>query len=119
MIVLFVVLIALPQDRLRTASFSGAVAPRVASLKSSLAGSGALLVFVLVICTQLSGPNLRIGANGFALALVLLSLMLLTGYGGMGSLCQMTFVGLGATLMGHYGHGGVLFRGLPPRRRFA
>jgi branched-chain amino acid transport system permease protein len=108
MIVLFVVLIALPQDRLRTASFAGIVAPRVASLKSSLAGSGALLVFVLVICTQLSGPNLRIGANGFALALVLLSLMLLTGYGGMVSLCQMTFVGIGATIMGHYGHGGSL-----------
>ncbi|MFL5957009.1 MAG: ABC transporter permease subunit, partial [Solirubrobacterales bacterium] len=108
MIVLFVVLIALPQDRLRTASFAGAVAPRVASLKSSLAGGGALIVFVLVVCTQLSAPNLRVGANGFAIALVLLSLMLLTGYGGMVSLCQMTFVGIGATMMGHYGHGGSL-----------
>ena len=33
MIVLFIVLIALPQDRLRSASFTGAVAPRVAGLR--------------------------------------------------------------------------------------
>jgi branched-chain amino acid transport system permease protein len=108
MVVLFVVLIALPQDRLRTASFAGTVAPRVASLRSSLAGGGALLVVALLVSTQLSAPNLRVGANGFALALVLLSLVLLTGYGGMVSLCQFTFVGLGATMMGHYGHGGSL-----------
>lgn len=108
MVVLFVVLIALPQDRLRTASFAGSVAPRVASLRSSLAGGGALLLGAIIVSTQLSGPNLRIGANGFALALVLLSLVLLTGYGGMVSLCQFTFVGLGATMMGHYGHGGSL-----------
>jgi branched-chain amino acid transport system permease protein len=108
MVVLFVVLIALPQDRLRTASFAGIVAPRVASLRSSLAGGGALLVVALIVSTQLSGPNLRVGANGFALALILLSLVLLTGYGGMVSLCQFTFVGLGATMMGHLGHGGSL-----------
>jgi len=108
MVVLFVVLIALPQDRLRTASFAGTVAPRVASLRSSLAGGGALLLVALLVSTQLSGPNLRVGADGFALALVLLSLVLLTGYGGMVSLCQFTFVGLGATMMGHLGHGGSL-----------
>src|SRR5947209_948025 len=106
MFVLFGALIALPQDRLRTASFGGAVAPRVASLRSSVAGGGALLIAAIVVSQFLSAPNLRIGANGFALALILLSLVLLTGYGGMVSLCQMTFVGLGATAMGHWGgHG--------------
>ena len=34
----------------------------------------------------LSDINLRTGASGFALALVLLSLLLLTGYGGMVSI---------------------------------
>jgi len=106
MVVLFVVLIALPQDRLRTASFAGVVAPRVASLKSSVVAGALLFAGAAVVSTQLSPPNLRIGANGFALALILLSLVLLTGYGGMVSLCQMTFVGLGATAMGHWGgHG--------------
>jgi branched-chain amino acid transport system permease protein len=106
MFVLFAVLILLPQDRLRTASFAGTVAPRVASLRSSVAGGVALFVAALVVAQFLSAPNLRIGANGFALALILLSLVLLTGYGGMVSLCQMSFVGLGATAMGHWGgHG--------------
>jgi branched-chain amino acid transport system permease protein len=106
MFVLFAALIALPQDRLRTASFTGAIPPRVASMKSSLVAGVALFVAALLVSTQLSGPNLRVGANGFALALILLSLVLLTGYGGMVSLCQMTFVGLGATAMGHWGgHG--------------
>src|SRR5436305_1407427 len=36
MFVLFAALFLLPQDRLRTASFAGVVAPRVASLKSSI-----------------------------------------------------------------------------------
>jgi branched-chain amino acid transport system permease protein len=47
-------------------------------------------------------------ASGFALALVLLSLLLLTGYGGMVSVCQMTFVGLGSVAMGKVASGGSL-----------
>src|SRR3954451_7471714 len=109
MVVLFVVLILLPQDRLRTASFSGAVAPRVAGLKSSVIWGVVLILGTVVVSGGLSGPNLRTAANGFALALVLLSLMLLTGYGGMVSVCQLTFVGLGAVAMGRVGgHGGAL-----------
>jgi branched-chain amino acid transport system permease protein len=108
MAVLFVVLILLPQDRLKTASFSGAVAPRVAGLKSSVVWAAILIIGTAVISLTLSPSNLRIGANGFAMALILLSLVLLTGYGGMVSLCQMTFAGLGAVAMGHLGHGGNL-----------
>jgi branched-chain amino acid transport system permease protein len=108
MAVLFVVLILLPQDRLKTASFSGAVAPRVAGLKSSVVWTGILVGATALISLGLSPANLRIGANGFAIALILLSLVLLTGYGGMVSLCQMTFAGLGAVMMGHLGHGGSL-----------
>jgi branched-chain amino acid transport system permease protein len=105
-IVLFVVLIVLPQDRLRTASFTGLVPPRVASLSSSL-GVGALVIAAAVLVSgTLSSTNLRTGAQGFALAIVLLSIVLLTGYGGMVSLCQMSFVGLGAYAMGHVASGG-------------
>src|SRR3954466_3915029 len=103
MVVLFVVLILLPQDRLRTASFSGAVAPRVAGLKSSVVWGAVLVLGTVLVSGGLSGPNLRTGATGFALALVLLSLLLLTGYGGMVSVCQLTFVGLGAVAMGRVG----------------
>ena len=103
MFVLFVVLILLPQDRLRTATFTGAVAPRVAGLKSSVIWAVILVAGTALVSTGLSGPNLRTGASGFALALVLLSLLLLTGYGGMVSICQLTFVGLGAVMMGKVG----------------
>src|SRR3954465_1027311 len=107
--VLFVVFILLPQDRLRTASFSGAVAPRVAGLKASVIWGAVLILGTVVVSGGLSGPNLRTAANGFALALVLLSLLLLTGYGGMVSVCQLTFVGLGAVAMGRVGgHSGSL-----------
>jgi branched-chain amino acid transport system permease protein len=105
-VILFIVLIVLPQDRLRTATFTGAVPPRVASLGSSL-GVGALLIAAAAIVSVfLSDGNLRIGAKGFAVAIVLLSVILLTGYGGMASLCQMTFAGLGAFAMGHVSSGG-------------
>jgi branched-chain amino acid transport system permease protein len=104
-VVLFVILIVLPQDRLRTASFTGVIPPRVAGLKSSLGVGAAVIAIAAVASTVLSGNNLRIGAQGFALAIVLLSIVLLTGYGGMASLCQMTFVGLGAYAMGNIANG--------------
>lgn len=105
-VVLFVVLIVLPQDRLRTASFTGVIPPRVASLRTSLSVGVAVIAIAVIASGLLSGNNLRIGAQGFALALVLLSVVLLTGYGGMASLCQMTFVGLGAYAMGNVANGG-------------
>jgi branched-chain amino acid transport system permease protein len=108
MAVLFVMLILLPQDRLKTASFSGVVAPRVAGLKSSVIWGVILIVGAYVVSLGLSDVNLRTAANGFALALVLLSLMLLTGYGGMVSICQMSLAGLGAIAMGHVASGGSL-----------
>jgi branched-chain amino acid transport system permease protein len=103
MIVLFVVLILLPQDRLRTASFAAAVAPRVASLKSSVGMGVVVVIGAFIASTQLGSANLKWGADGFATALELLSLVLLTGYGGMVSLCTLSFVGLGAFAMSHAG----------------
>lgn len=103
MIVLFVVLVLLPQDRLRTASFSRVVAPRVASLRSSLSVGAALIVVCAIVGPLLSGPNLKTASNGFITGIMILSLMLLTGYGGMVSLCVLSFVGLGSYAMSHAG----------------
>jgi branched-chain amino acid transport system permease protein len=105
-VVLFLVLIILPQDRLRTASFTGAVSPRVASLRSSIVVGAIVIAGAAIISGTLSGSNLRTGSQGFAFAIVLLSVVLLTGYGGMASLCQMTFAGLGAYAMGNVASGG-------------
>jgi branched-chain amino acid transport system permease protein len=103
MIVLFVVLVSLPQDRLRTASFTNAVAPRVASLRSSVGGGVFLVAAAAVVSLFLGSANLKWGAIGFSTGLELLSLVLLTGYGGMVSLCTLSFVGLGAVAMSHVG----------------
>jgi branched-chain amino acid transport system permease protein len=106
MIVLFVVLIALPQDRLRSASFARVVAPRVAGLRSSVVTGAVFIAVAAAVAPFLSGPNLKTAANGFTTGIVLLSLVLLTGYGGMVSLCAMSFVGLGAFAMSHAGGNG-------------
>lgn len=103
MIVLFVVLIVLPQDRLRSASFSTAIAPRVASLKSSVSAGAVVVGVAFVVSLFLGSANLKWGAQGLTTGLELLSLVLLTGYGGMVSLCTLSFVGLGAVAMSHAG----------------
>lgn len=105
LIVLFVALLVLPQDRLKTATFAGAIAPRVASLRSSAGGALALVVAAVVLSHVLSTNNLLFGTEGLCVALLLLSLVLLTGYGGMISLCQMTIAGLGAVIMSHIAGG--------------
>ncbi|HVT64933.1 MAG TPA: ABC transporter permease [Mycobacteriales bacterium] len=103
MIVLFIMLILLPQDRLKSATFADAVAPRVAGLRSSLSTGVVVLIAAAIVSAFLSGPNLKIGANGFVTGIEILSLVLLTGYGGMVSLCVLSFVGIGAYAMSHAG----------------
>jgi branched-chain amino acid transport system permease protein len=45
-------------------------------------------------------------AKVLGLAIIALSLVPLTGYGGQVSLCQMSFAGIGAIVMGHHGQDG-------------
>jgi len=109
-IMLFVILLLLPEDKLR----AGRVVPRikslpVPSLKRSVTG-GLALVAVAWIGSGFLGPgNLDRVGQGLAFALVMLSLVPLTGYGGQVSLCQMTFAGVGAYAMVKVGaHGSPL-----------
>jgi branched-chain amino acid transport system permease protein len=112
MVVLFIALILLPQDRLRSGSLAAPVAPKPAGLRSSVVWAVILVVATIVISGHLSLSNLQSGSQGFALAFVLLSLVVLTGYSGLPSLCAMTFVGLGAYAVGHYTAHGSLLGGL-------
>jgi branched-chain amino acid transport system permease protein len=108
MVFLFIVLIVLPQERLRVGTPGGRPAPPVPSMRQTLIVAAALIAGTAVVSVFLSPGNLSIAGRGFATGFILLSLVLLTGYGGLVSLCQMTFVGLGAYAMGHLGHGGSL-----------
>ncbi|HET6916740.1 MAG TPA: branched-chain amino acid ABC transporter permease, partial [Acidimicrobiales bacterium] len=56
-----------------------------------------------VVAKTLSTSNLGYANRGVALAIIMLSLVMLTGYGGQVSLCQLTFAGLGAFAMSKVG----------------
>jgi branched-chain amino acid transport system permease protein len=104
MVFLFLALIVFPERRIigRETSIR---APRVAGLWESIIAGGVLVLLAWIIGSGLSPSNLRIASHGMAFALIMLSLVLLTGYGRQVSLCQLTFAGLGAYAMGHVGNG--------------
>ncbi|MFZ0665104.1 MAG: ABC transporter permease [Acidimicrobiales bacterium] len=107
MILLFVVLLLLPQDRLRAIGRPPvSAAPGVVPLKRSLTGSGIVVILSILAAVALSGTLLTTVATGLVFGLIALSLVLLTGYAGQVSLCQLTFVGIGSFAMGHVYGGG-------------
>jgi branched-chain amino acid transport system permease protein len=102
---LFLILIVLPERRIQTKTTS-LRSPRVARLWESVIAGGVLVVIALIVAPRLSAANLVTASHGVALGLIMLSLVLLVGYGGQVSLCQMTFAGLGAFAMGKVASGG-------------
>jgi branched-chain amino acid transport system permease protein len=105
MVFLFVVVVLTRQDRLSTAGVVGSALPRIPSARTSLIGAAAFVVVAVLVGNSLEGVDLVNATSGMATAVILLSLVLLVGYGGQVSLCQLTFVGLGAWTMGNVGHG--------------
>ncbi|HUR51380.1 MAG TPA: ABC transporter permease [Mycobacteriales bacterium] len=108
MVFLLLMLIISPPARLRTATLSGSYVPTVPGLRESLLVAAGFVAIAAFLAGNLSPAHLAIGGKAFALAIALLSLVLLTGYGGLASLCQLTFVGLGAFVMGTWGNGSLL-----------
>jgi branched-chain amino acid transport system permease protein len=109
-VILFIVLLVLPMHRIRSGTPQRHAPLAPASFGRSLQG-GALLVAAVVAAVSFMGPaNIVKLGIGLAFALVCLSLVPLTGYGGFVSICQLTFAGLGAFAMYKFGgHGGSLF----------
>ena len=105
MFLLFAAVLFLKQERLRSGSLSGLHMPRTASFRQSALTAVGFVVVAALVAGQLSAANLAIGGQGLVLSFILLSLVLLSGYGGQVSLCQLTFVGLGAYAMGKTGGG--------------
>lgn len=95
---LFAVLILLPQAPLRIGQVKGLVSPRVPTLgRSGAVGAGLLVLVVLLVTSMTTANQLLLGA-AFTYAIVMLSLVLLTGYGAFVSLAQFTFAGVGAVV---------------------
>jgi branched-chain amino acid transport system permease protein len=108
-IFLFVMLLALPEARLRAGRLVGASMPRVPGMRRSLVGGVGLVAGAGVLSFLLSNANLIRAGQGLGLAIIMLSLVLLVGYGGQVSLCQMTFAGVGAFAMAKWGGDGSIF----------
>jgi len=103
MVLLFLVLLVLPEGRLRTAERVPALRLPVASLRMSLLGAAMLVAVGVVVSRVLPLNETLLVSYGVAFAIIALSLVPLTGYAGQISCCQMTFAGLGAFAMAKVG----------------
>lgn len=104
MIVLFVVLIVLPQDRLRGAAVMRTrERVRVPSVRSALV-AGACLVGVVVLLRQLMNvSDMTTFSLGLTFSIIALSLTLLTGYAGEMNLAAISFGAISTMVAYHIG----------------
>ncbi len=107
MILLFVVLLVLPQDRLR-----GAVAYRtrerfsLPSMSDAYIGAAVFVVCIFLLSRIMAASPLLTLSDAIAAAIIILSLVLLVGFAGEVSLATMALAGIGGTVLYHHvGHG--------------
>ncbi|MEO7430197.1 MAG: ABC transporter permease [Acidimicrobiales bacterium] len=106
---LFAVVVLMPQSRLQVGRIAGARVPRVPGLATSLRRGALFVALAALVASALSETQLFNASTGLVVAMVMLSLVVLVGYSGQISLCQYTFVGVGASTMGKFfGSGSVL-----------
>ncbi len=115
MVFLFIALVTLPSVRLRAVGrLTTLRVPRVASGWESLVAGGVFFAVAVTAAllfgnTAFKGTTLlTLGGVVMALGIVGLSLVLVTGYSGQVSLCQFSFMGIGAFVMGKVAGGGSL-----------
>lgn len=115
MVFLFAALVTLPSVRLRAVGrLTSLRAPRVAGGRESLIAGVVFLALAVFVAFAFAGTNIKgntllnLGGMVMTLGIVGLSLVLLTGYSGQVSLCQFSFMGIGAFIMGKVAGGGSL-----------
>lgn len=101
-IFMFVVMLLLPQEKLRVGTAKGTSLVPIPSRMQVLKWGAVFVVGLVVITGFLSAGNTSRLGQALALSLIMLSLVLLTGYGGEVSLAQMTFVGVGALVVAKF-----------------
>ena len=90
-------IVAMPQAQLRVGQVRGIVsAPLPSPIKAFGWGGALFLVAIALRRARLAEANLLLVGTAATYAMVMLSLVLLTGYGGHVSLAQFTFAGVGA-----------------------
>lgn len=107
-IFLLVALLFLPEQKLSVGRLIGRDEPRTPSLTGSLAGAALFVAAIAAISAFMPGDYLNDAARALVYALLLLSLVVLTGFSGQISLAQYVFLGVGAWAMGNVGGGNSL-----------
>lgn len=102
-LLLFVVLLAMPQSPLRIGGVRGSRGVAVPNGLTTGVGAGLFLGVVVVLALLVDSVVAGQLALGLVFGIVLLSMVLLTGYGGVVSLGQFTFVGVGAVTVARLG----------------
>jgi branched-chain amino acid transport system permease protein len=106
-VMLFVVLLVLPNPQLRTRAASASLEEiPLPSWRNALLVSGSIVAASLFLAAILSDADALRVSKIFGIALIALSLVPLTGFAGQVSLCQMSFAGIGAIVMAHHGQAG-------------
>ncbi len=93
---LFVVIVLMPQAPLRIGQVKGLMSAPVPTNMRAVQMGVALLAVVGLLAAFMAESTLLLVGTAATYAIVMLSLVLLTGYGGHVSLAQFTFAGVGA-----------------------
>lgn len=112
-IFLLAAMLLLPQEKLRVGRLAGTTLPSVPSWRRTAIWSGVFVAAVWAVSGSLSDADTSRFGQALCLSLIMLSLVLLTGYGGDVSLCQLSFVGVGALVTTR------MFDGITPLTIFA
>jgi len=103
MIILFVVIIVLPQDRLRGAAVRTRERFRVPSVRAALVWGAVLVGGVFLYSLLLEEPGVTTLGLGMAFAIIALSLTVLTGYAGEMNLAPLSFGAVATVAAFHFG----------------
>ncbi|HEX3963556.1 MAG TPA: ATP-binding cassette domain-containing protein [Trebonia sp.] len=103
---LFIAVLFVKDARIKGRSKPRQTADRIPSTRNALLGFATLIVICLVCAATFSRPNLREVTLILLTALVMLSLVPLTGWANQISLAQITLVGCGAFAMVEWGFNG-------------
>jgi branched-chain amino acid transport system permease protein len=107
MILLFVILLLLPQDRLRGATVLRTRERfRMPTMRTAWIGALVLVVVVWALRAMMATTAINTIAFGMTFALVALSLVLLTGYAGEINLAALSFGAIGTIIVYHFGVSG-------------
>ncbi len=108
-IMLFIVIVAQPEARLRAHTTIRTRVVGVPTQRTAAIGALVLVLGTAAIGSMIAGPDLPLVSKALWFGLITVSLVPLTGYAGQVSLAQLTFTGIGALAMAEWGANGSPF----------